>query len=94
MQEKFFNLVSEFEKWKLDTKDWLDWEIDNYQSFGTITSKEAKNFFSELKKHCLPFCYKNVKDDFVKDVKKYLYLLILLYFKKVKACTFKKQKNM
>lgn len=61
--EKAFYSVPEFLEWQTATKDWNTWKIKYYKGLGTSTSKEAKEYFSNMFRHCIKFEYSNVCDD-------------------------------
>jgi DNA topoisomerase II len=52
-----------------DYKDWLSkndssrWEIKYYKGLGTSTAQEAREYFTELDKHLLPFIWDSNKND-------------------------------
>lgn len=62
-QEKSFFSVPEFEEWQKQTPDWNTWKIKYYKGLGTSTSKEAKEYFSDMNRHCIRFEYSGIKDD-------------------------------
>ena len=59
--KSFFSLT-EFKKWKNNTKDSDNWKIKYYKGLGTSTSEEAKEYFSNLDKHLLSFIWDNKAD--------------------------------
>jgi len=61
--EKAFYSMPEFLEWQNSTKDWNTWKIKYYKGLGTSTSKEAKEYFSNMYRHCIRFEYNNVCDD-------------------------------
>lgn len=50
-----FYTFSDFDKWKLVTKDFNKWKIKYYKGLGTSTSQEAKEYFINLNKNMLTF---------------------------------------
>ena len=52
--ESFYSLT-EYENWKLKTKDFNKWKIKYYKGLGTSTSQEAREYFSNLDKHIIKF---------------------------------------
>ncbi len=58
----FFSLP-EFDKWMSDTDNHHTWKIKYYKGLGTSTSKEAKEYFSDMDKHRVPFKYSGIEDD-------------------------------
>ncbi len=59
----FFSLP-EFNKWKNETQNWATYKIKYYKGLGTSTSKEAKEYFSDMKRHRILFKYESEEDDF------------------------------
>lgn len=57
----FFSLA-EYEKWKKTVPDVRQWHIKYYKGLGTNTSTEAKEYFSNLKKHVVKFEWKPEAD--------------------------------
>ena len=39
------------------------WKVKYYKGLGTSTSKEAKEYFSDMDKHRIPFKYAGTEDD-------------------------------
>ncbi|XP_067685534.1 DNA topoisomerase 2-alpha-like isoform X1 [Haliotis asinina] len=62
-QEKSFYSLPEFEEWKRETDNWHTWKIKYYKGLGTSTSKEAKEYFSDMERHRIPFKYVGSEDD-------------------------------
>ena len=58
----FFSLP-EFEHWQATTDDVKSWKIKYYKGLGTSTSKEAKEYFSDMDRHRIPFTYEGRQDD-------------------------------
>ncbi|XP_076440250.1 DNA topoisomerase 2-alpha-like isoform X2 [Babylonia areolata] len=61
-EESFFSLP-EFEEWKHKTENWHTWKVKYYKGLGTSTSKEAKEYFSDMPRHRIPFRYGGPEDD-------------------------------
>jgi DNA topoisomerase-2 len=61
--EKSFYSVPEFEEWQKATADWHTWKVKYYKGLGTSTSKEAKEYFSDMARHCIKFEYSGARDD-------------------------------
>jgi DNA topoisomerase-2 len=59
----FFTMV-EYEKWK-GTVDVKQWNVKYYKGLGTNTSAEAKQYFSNLKKHVVQFMWKPEADGLI-----------------------------
>lgn len=62
-QEKSFYSLPEFEEWKSNTDNWHLWKIKYYKGLGTSTAKEAREYFSEMTRHRIPFKYVGAEDD-------------------------------
>ena len=62
-QEKSFYSMPEFEEWQLANENWNSWKIKYYKGLGTSTSKEAKEYFSDMQRHRIKFEYSNLRDD-------------------------------
>ena len=58
----FFSLP-EFYEWKNETDNWHTYKIKYYKGLGTSTSKEAKEYFSDMIRHRIKFRYKDDQDD-------------------------------
>ncbi|BFZ22006.1 hypothetical protein BsWGS_25045 [Bradybaena similaris] len=61
--EKSFYSMPEFEEWKRETDNWHTFKIKYYKGLGTSTSKEAKEYFSDMQRHRIPFHYGGGEDD-------------------------------
>lgn len=57
--ERFHNFYSlpEFYEWKAETANFNTWKIKYYKGLGTSTSKEAKEYFSDMVRHRIKFTY-------------------------------------
>ncbi|XP_063815858.1 DNA topoisomerase 2-alpha [Pseudophryne corroboree] len=62
-QELSFYSIPEFEEWKNGTDSHKTWKIKYYKGLGTSTSKEAKEYFSDMERHRIPFKYSGPIDD-------------------------------
>jgi DNA topoisomerase-2 len=62
-QEKSFYSMPEFEEWQQATENWNTWKIKYYKGLGTSTSKEAKEYFSDMTRHRILFKHSNRADD-------------------------------
>uniref|UniRef100_A0A5S6QLN5 DNA topoisomerase 2 n=1 Tax=Trichuris muris TaxID=70415 RepID=A0A5S6QLN5_TRIMR len=62
-QEKPFFSLPEYEKWKAETNNWHTWKIKYYKGLGTSTAKEAKEYFSDMRRHRIRFRYDGNDDD-------------------------------
>ena len=58
----FFSLP-EFEQWKAVTDNHHTWKVKYYKGLGTSTAKEAKEYFSDMDRHCIQFVYGGPEDD-------------------------------
>lgn len=61
--EKSFYSMPEFNEWQQSTPDWHTWKLKYYKGLGTSTSKEAKEYFSDMQRHCIKFEHSGVRDD-------------------------------
>eukprot|EP00106_Octopus_bimaculoides_P022777 XP_014790219.1 PREDICTED: DNA topoisomerase 2-beta-like [Octopus bimaculoides] len=61
--EKAFYSIPEFEEWQRGTQNWHTWKIKYYKGLGTSTAKEAKEYFSDMERHRIPFKYEGPEDD-------------------------------
>ncbi|XP_054285713.1 DNA topoisomerase 2-like [Macrosteles quadrilineatus] len=62
-EEISFYSLPEFEEWKRDKDNWHTYKIKYYKGLGTSTSKEAKEYFSDMKRHRILFKYSGEDDD-------------------------------
>lgn len=58
----FFSLP-EFEEWKQATDNWKSYKVKYYKGLGTSTMKEAKEYFSDMRRHRIGFKYSGPQDD-------------------------------
>jgi len=63
-----FFTVNEYEKWKKKNDNGRGWKSKYYKGLGTSTSAEAKEYFSDMKKHSLFFKYQGSSDGKVIDM--------------------------
>ena len=61
-QSQSFYSLPEFNEWKNETDNWHTWKVKYYKGLGTSTSKEAKEYFSDMLRHKIKFRYKNYLD--------------------------------
>ncbi|PNF31624.1 DNA topoisomerase 2 [Cryptotermes secundus] len=61
--ELSFYSLPEFEEWKASTNNWHTYKIKYYKGLGTSTSKEAKEYFSDMQRHRIKFKYGGPNDD-------------------------------
>ncbi|XP_078465385.1 DNA topoisomerase 2-alpha-like [Lampetra planeri] len=62
-QELPFYSLPEFDEWKNETSNYKTWKIKYYKGLGTSTSKEAKEYFADMKRHRIEFRYTGPEDD-------------------------------
>lgn len=62
-QEISFYSIPEFTEWKEKQSSIKSWKIKYYKGLGTSTSKEAKEYFSDMTRHRIPFKYSGPADD-------------------------------
>lgn len=59
----FFSMP-ELDEWKRATPNWKKgWKLKYYKGLGTSTSKEAKEYFTDMKRHRIKFKYQGTVDD-------------------------------
>jgi len=58
-----FYSLPEFQEWKDSIDNWHTWKIKYYKGLGTSTSKEAKEYFSDMVRHKIKFRYNGEQDD-------------------------------
>ncbi|XP_051522968.1 DNA topoisomerase 2-alpha-like isoform X2 [Myxocyprinus asiaticus] len=61
--EMSFYSIPEFNEWKEKQSNLKSWKIKYYKGLGTSTSKEAKEYFSDMARHRIPFKYSGPADD-------------------------------
>ncbi|XP_072523094.1 DNA topoisomerase 2-alpha [Salminus brasiliensis] len=62
-QELSFYSIPEFSEWKEKQSNIKSWKIKYYKGLGTSTAKEAKEYFSDMARHRIPFKYSGPADD-------------------------------
>ncbi|KAM9838066.1 DNA topoisomerase 2-alpha [Aulostomus maculatus] len=58
-----FYSIPEFNVWKESQANHKSWKVKYYKGLGTSTSQEAKEYFSDMQKHRIPFKYSGPEDD-------------------------------
>ncbi|KAM6963798.1 DNA topoisomerase 2-alpha [Tautogolabrus adspersus] len=58
-----FYSIPEFNEWKDSQSNLKSWKIKYYKGLGTSTSQEAKEYFSDMQRHRIPFKYSGPEDD-------------------------------
>ncbi|XP_075677432.1 DNA topoisomerase 2-alpha-like isoform X3 [Dermatophagoides pteronyssinus] len=61
--KRAFYSLPEFEEWKQETPNYRTYKIKYYKGLGTSTSEEAKEYFSDMKRHRIKFRYDDDGDD-------------------------------
>uniref|UniRef100_A0A4W4H0G8 DNA topoisomerase 2 n=1 Tax=Electrophorus electricus TaxID=8005 RepID=A0A4W4H0G8_ELEEL len=62
-QELSFYSIPEFTEWKEKQSNIKSWKVKYYKGLGTSTAKEAKEYFSDMARHRIPFKYSGPADD-------------------------------
>ncbi|XP_036889284.1 DNA topoisomerase 2-alpha [Sturnira hondurensis] len=62
-QEMAFYSLPEFDEWRNSTPNHKKWKVKYYKGLGTSTSKEAKEYFADMKRHRIQFKYSGPEDD-------------------------------
>ncbi|KAL4660492.1 DNA topoisomerase 2-alpha [Arapaima gigas] len=62
-EELSFYSIPEFDEWKENHPNYKSWKIKYYKGLGTSTAKEAKEYFSDMERHRIPFKYAGPEDD-------------------------------
>ncbi|XP_065160215.1 DNA topoisomerase 2 isoform X2 [Atheta coriaria] len=62
-EELSFYSLPEFEEWKSNTANYRTYSIKYYKGLGTSTSKEAKEYFTNMERHRIKFTYGGQRDD-------------------------------
>ncbi|XP_026468144.1 DNA topoisomerase 2 [Ctenocephalides felis] len=62
-EEISFYSLPEFEEWKNETPNYQTYNVKYYKGLGTSTSKEAKEYFSNMARHRILFKYDGPSDD-------------------------------
>lgn len=58
-----FYSIPEMEEWKKTEPGWKSWKVKYYKGLGTSTSKEAKEYFTDMQRHRIKFKYEGTRDD-------------------------------
>ncbi|KAK5850653.1 hypothetical protein PBY51_001512 [Eleginops maclovinus] len=58
-----FYSIPEYNAWKDNQANIKSWKTKYYKGLGTSTSQEAKEYFSDMQKHRIPFKYIGPEDD-------------------------------
>ncbi|KAK5978496.1 DNA gyrase/topoisomerase IV A subunit [Trichostrongylus colubriformis] len=67
-EELSFFSIPEYNEWRNNTDNWKSYKIKYYKGLGTSTSKEAKEYFSDMVRHRIKFKYGGVEDDNAVDM--------------------------
>ncbi|VDM54549.1 unnamed protein product [Angiostrongylus costaricensis] len=67
-EELSFFSIPEYNEWRNSTENWKTYKIKYYKGLGTSTSKEAKEYFSDMVRHRIRFKYGGVEDDNAVDM--------------------------
>jgi DNA topoisomerase-2 len=59
---KSFFTQPEYEHWSIG-QNLKSYKIKYYKGLGTSTSKEAKEYFSQIRDHTIDFVYRSKEDD-------------------------------
>jgi len=63
MSKTFFT-IQDYDKWLIESgTDISKWKVKYYKGLGTSTNKEAKEYFSNIRKHIIRFEYLSTEDD-------------------------------
>uniref|UniRef100_A0A7E4ZZX8 DNA topoisomerase 2 n=1 Tax=Panagrellus redivivus TaxID=6233 RepID=A0A7E4ZZX8_PANRE len=62
-EEVSFFSIPEYVEWRHNTENWKTYRIKYYKGLGTSTSKEAKEYFSDMLRHRIAFKYANASCD-------------------------------
>ncbi|CAK5022619.1 unnamed protein product [Meloidogyne enterolobii] len=62
-ESRSFFSIPEYVEWRKSTDNWKSWKIKYYKGLGTSTSIEAKEYFSNMLRHRIPFKYRDEDDD-------------------------------
>ncbi|TKR76456.1 hypothetical protein L596_017588 [Steinernema carpocapsae] len=67
-EEQSFFSIPEYIEWRQNTDNWHTYRIKYYKGLGTSTSKEAKEYFSDMLRHRIKFQYGGPDDDEAVDL--------------------------
>ena len=62
-ESRSFFSIPEFEEWKSETANHKSWKVRYYKGLGTSTSKEGKEYFSNMQRHRIVFNYDGPSSD-------------------------------
>uniref|UniRef100_F1KQV5 DNA topoisomerase 2 n=1 Tax=Ascaris suum TaxID=6253 RepID=F1KQV5_ASCSU len=62
-EEYSFFSLPEYNEWRNNTENWKSYRIKYYKGLGTSTSKEAKEYFTDMARHRIRFRYAGDEDD-------------------------------
>ncbi|VDM37556.1 unnamed protein product [Toxocara canis] len=62
-EELSFFSLPEYSEWRNSTENWKSYRIKYYKGLGTSTSKEAKEYFTDMTRHRIRFRYAGEDDD-------------------------------
>ena len=62
-ESRSFFSIPEFEEWKSETANHKSWKVKYYKGLGTSTSKEGKEYFSNMQRHRIVFNYDGPSSD-------------------------------
>ncbi|TKR77801.1 hypothetical protein L596_018712 [Steinernema carpocapsae] len=67
-EELSFFSIPEYIEWRQNNQNWHTYRIKYYKGLGTSTSKEAKEYFSDMLRHRIKFQYSGPNDDEAVDL--------------------------
>ncbi|PAV63041.1 hypothetical protein WR25_09079 isoform B [Diploscapter pachys] len=67
-EELSFFSIPEYNEWRENADNWKTYKIKYYKGLGTSTSKEAKEYFSDMARHRIRFRYAGQDDDSAVDL--------------------------
>uniref|UniRef100_A0A0R3RWV3 DNA topoisomerase 2 n=1 Tax=Elaeophora elaphi TaxID=1147741 RepID=A0A0R3RWV3_9BILA len=67
-EELSFFSLPEYREWLNNTENWKTYRIKYYKGLGTSTSKEAKEYFMDMRRHRIQFKYYGEEDDQALDM--------------------------
>ncbi|PAA94319.1 hypothetical protein BOX15_Mlig014497g1, partial [Macrostomum lignano] len=62
-QVKAFYSMPEFDEWRGQTPDWHKWHVKYYKGLGTSTAKEGREYFRDMRRHCVRFIRRDQTDE-------------------------------
>ena len=78
-QSLSFYSLPELEEWKQETANAKSWKVKYYKGLGTSTSKEAKEYFTDMKRHRILFDYDGPSSDQAIELVSLLFCPIKIY---------------